>query len=432
VAQTCQASDCGPIVDNDHLLLALSSRRSKQLSMPSDFEPPRSGAGGRAQQLLELVQSLAVRATNQTGDVSEVDVALLDGIQREMEQVLNSTNLDHVQSQHAIDRARDDILACTTLAGSVTEAAPSLGAKKGKEHAACRALEAELSRNKTASCEGHAAVLKAPNMPDCVSYLQQPEDPKYDPTNMCLTAVSTWLSDYNSSLQTSRAVCQAATSAHSIRMEQCGKDQVVFETSFCDEYHDLVEACTRFNQCYASKLAERDAVHEDSVIPESGRKSAYAAASKIDCYLKVLAAEHVQRPNLLAECQRLQANTTHLDLVYHPAPEKLQCNDSIPSSTPCDRAWLTEQYENEFWYTDAPTGVCTPCETAEPEPTSEPAPVHCSADHGATSACCGQSGDPFAAARRSSYPNGVRNCPSHLPECHDYVNGRRMGTCREA
>ena len=81
---------------------------------------------------------------NGTEQVDDTMIAVVDSIKEHMEVVLTSTMLDHNESRHLVDSAKDNIASRDThvdLAFDVVSA--------GEHHDQCRAVEAELHRNLT-------------------------------------------------------------------------------------------------------------------------------------------------------------------------------------------------------------------------------------------------------------------------------------------
>jgi len=365
-AATPVAQGCRPW-SQDHMLLTLShqlmrpqSATEEKARLPrSDATSPggsRGAADASLLQTLAAVQTLTNHVLDGTKQVDESTMAVLEDIRHEMEQVLNSTLMDHRQSQDLVDRTYYNISSCDEHVAFVVDAAA-----KGKLHDSCRSSEAQLKRRRSEACEHHAEVLFNPKVPECVSKLQQVGGGDYHTTRLCFESISAWIGPSNASLTTSKVDCDAASVAHDDQVGHCNMKQAAFETNFCDRYEGVADSCSQYRKCRVARLAEQERVHAEVNVTEHGRKATAVAATKSQCYLTALGAEHEQRRALLGNCSSVQPSISHLDIVYHLAPEGKTCNES--AAIPCDRDWLVEHYERKPWYADAPVASCTPCET---------------------------------------------------------------------
>lgn len=357
---------------SDAALLAVSRKLSRQLSQTNHHELATtalsvgdaencSGSGATdaacTEPMLAYVQTLAARVTNGTEEVDDEMIATLEAMRQQMQQLSNTSQLNLRLNQNVVDLARDNVAQCE----NTTDAAAARTDDRERSHAECRTEQAGLSRLQTEACGSLAELHQNPQMPDCMPTSTTPVT-NDEEIQRCLEKISIWLGSYNASFVASKASCDARSTAHETKVNECNMAQAALETSLCDQHDRQGDSCLQYTTCRDSMLAERDVLHAEVKITEAGQRSAIVAVAKVQCYLGVLAAEHAKRPALLENCTSLQPSTSHPAIVYHPAPQGgAQCTASDAAAAPCDQEWVAGHYQSKPWHATAPTAACMSC-----------------------------------------------------------------------
>jgi len=287
----------------------------------------------------------------------------LSSIGEEMQQIRNTTAVTHAEDQDEVDRARDAVTKCDEWA-HIKNA--SRVTTREEAHATCRSLEADLQQTKATACSKYLDAMQGLDEPDCAASLPADPQPAELPSMLsCVQETADWWEDFNASVTVLAVSCDEASAAHEDKKSSCDSAQTTYEATFCSYRTQLTGACSAYDKCRASAVAEQQDVQAKVQVAEASRKAQYVAAAHIECYLEVLMASPEQQRGLLEKCSSLTVLTTQLNMNYHEVPVGAGCDVSPVATHPCQEPWLQERYEGEKWYSNAPTVACTPCEVKE-------------------------------------------------------------------
>merc|ERR1719245_807574 len=104
----------------------------------------------------------------------------------------------------------------------------------------------------------------------------------------CLAKIKDWSTNLHADLSEKKKKCTEWTGKWTEAKASCDRDQNAFEASFCSYREHLRNSCQEYDTCRSKGEASRMQRHKDVAQTEVGRKLAWKAAKKIDCFIHVL------------------------------------------------------------------------------------------------------------------------------------------------
>jgi hypothetical protein len=344
----CGGGECLANTDDNQLL----SFHRKSFSRKEVGKASHSTA-----HLLTEMRNLAHKVTKGEDKISDATQEVLNGIDDQMDTILNDTATWHENDQEEADAQRDAIQLCAnttnrahTQNGGINDMQTTMGSKLN-EHNTCRVQQKSDMTDTTTDCNDFQTFWSTLSPPACLTAFPGGSQAT---AFSCLQEVAAWQQTANRTFTTKKKSCDDETKILAATTTQCDTDQVAFESSVCTYAEKLVDTCTEQEDCRTNAIAARAEAHGRLEVNEKARENEFVAATKIKCYLQVLRlrATGAAQTAKLAECESL--NPDHIDaglkMVYHPIPAAAACDTSPVQETPCSESWLHTAYGSQSWY----------------------------------------------------------------------------------
>jgi len=348
--------------------------RAKQHLQVSDEE---ADAGVHAKYLrnaLVMVKELASNVTEWDTNLSKSEREALDLIKDFIDDLSKSAIKSHDVDQREVNRAKGLIADCAISAETslTDDVAPLKTRMHGsrKNHNACRTKEADCQSKEHDRCDKWDLYRKNTELSACAD-VNFHEHKKSDvpatkaAMEKCLLDLQPFYLKYKDCSKYGECVTEIAP--------VCDTNQTQFEKDFCI-YHKLLNTtCQAQTDCREKHIAFRDATHGDVRANEAFRKADHITSQMVLCYFKVfesnntnksaiLRGNNTNKSAILRGCEQLAVNTSQLDINYPAIPDAHDCD--VEPRQPCDKDWLSAEYDSKMWKGNVTMLDCRPCPQA--------------------------------------------------------------------
>jgi hypothetical protein len=299
---------------------------------------------------------MAQAVIGHTEVLSDTELDFLDSIRQWVNEMVNTTKLEHDENQKMVNKARDDFTDCHNDTPALREALNKTDV--GEEcHDDCRGLQKKQNETKKDKCKKYSeAVIGQTAPPGCMEQYNASAE-NIEATHACLVHIVEWALPVNETLRAFSTDCSTASSHLILADKLCDGHQLEFEKYACTYRFDKLSVCATYDGCRKDKIKHRNETHADARVLEAGRKAAFTAARNILCYLDIFSDDRAD-PQNLNHCKNATYNTSSLDIFYPDTPPERDCEDV---DFPCMNGWLADHYVTKPWHAMAPPNQCSPC-----------------------------------------------------------------------
>jgi len=332
---------------------------------------------------LDLVTKLAAKSGGHEWSLTLEERMALETIKELVENLFNTSLIQHGEDQFEVDSAKERISDCTRdsrqrRTNDIEPKKADANISRG-EHAQCRVRENKIIANTSQECTTYHNYRKDESnfdpFPDCMSTaLTQETIPTDEPSlkhsmESCLVhTVETMEPLYEEYLG-----CKEANERRKTASQDCAREQEEFELDYCEYTFAFASSCSTYSQCRSVAIGERNRVHAAVEQSEDARKADWVTATHLVCLLGVFTTDNDNKAPELEACMSNTVDTSNITVEYHQVPVADDCTPE--QHEPCDDFWLNSEYKSQPWYNSSTINTCAPCLDPTPAPTPVPTPV---------------------------------------------------------